>query len=125
MPESIKSASSKVSEKDGTKKSASPQLEDPANLLQLMEELALEQTKHQEIVKTFLKKDVFTRADLTKLQTYVNCYDSLNDILDRLADSHAKWLPLCGKSEEDLNNEKDKLSPEIFDPFLIQLEENR
>jgi len=123
MPDSIKSASSKVSEEDGTKTSASPQLEDPANLLKLMEELAQEQTKHQDIVKTFLKKEVFTRADFAKLKLYVNCYDSLNDILDRLAESHAKWLPLCGKSEEDLNIEKDKLSPEIFDPFLIQLEE--
>ena len=124
-PDSIKSALGKVSE-DGNQeeKYSHPLKENPANLLQLMEKLVEDHMKHMDIAKTFLEQEAFTRVDITKLKLYVNCYNSLNDKFDLLAESHAKWLPLCGKTEEELNKEKDKFSPDIFDTFLIQQAED-
>ena len=76
--------------------------------------------KHYKITKPFAEKDPITRRDLLLLAECVRNYDALKVIDEKLMVDHVKWLAVCGKSAEDLNNEDHNFSPKNFDILMDQ-----
>ena len=76
------------------------------------------------IVEAFIKKERFNRGDLIALKLIVDAYDRLDDENIQLAFTHMKWLVLCGKSEDVLNQENHEFSPNNFSPMLEKFGEN-
>ena len=74
--------------------------------------------KHYKITKPFAEKDPITRRDLLLLEECVRKYDALKVIDKKLMLDHVKWLAVCGKSAEDLNNEDHNFSPKNFDILM-------
>ena len=70
--------------------------------------------------KHLLGKEVFSRGDLIKLESLVASAEGFKAIDKQLACAQRKWLAVCEKSEEDLDKEKDKFSPSVFEPMLDQ-----
>ena len=96
-----------------------------ADLLKMVEDLLASRKVHQNVTKAFIKKEAVTRGDLIRLKSLVTSSDAFKVIDKQLTVAQRKWLAVCGKSEEDLDNEEDTFSPSIFEPMLDQFGEEQ
>ena len=94
--------------------------EDSEILLERISDGLKARSKFYKLTKPFAEKTVVTRRDLLLLEGCVASYDSLKVKDKRLALDYQSWLSSCGKSVEDLENEKHKYRPSEFEPLLDQ-----
>ena len=76
--------------------------------------------KFYKVIKPFADKERFSRKDLVLVENYVKSYEALKEIDKKLAIDHCEWMNATGKTEDALNKENSKFSPQNFDPLIEQ-----
>ena len=108
-----------ISGEGGNSANKKAEPDNPESLLKDMTDLLKSYESHSKKLKLFVGKEKLTRGDLLKLNSFIQGYESMNDIATQLADAHIKWLLVCGKTSEELNLEEHQFSPVKFDPVIL------
>ena len=105
----------------GKKQTKPPELDKKAKAeeyLKTINECIESRVDKYDVVKLFANKVKFSRGDIIKLETVVTSYNVLREIDRDLAAAHMKWLSVCDKSCQMLEEEDHKFKPSSFDVLL-------
>ena len=85
------------------------------NLAKLLTELRLKRDKPKRRLLAFSNVTGVSRRMLNEIGVIVNLYRDLKDIEKSISQTYSEWLLVCGKTEEQLENESHLLRPSLID----------
>ena len=85
------------------------------NLANSIAELRLKREKPKQRLVAFSNVSVVSRRMLNEIGVIVSLYRELKDIEQRISQKFSEWLIVCGKTEDELENENCPLKPSLID----------